>query len=104
MDYKYKVDAKDIKLTDPVVYTSDNISISESIISANAAVAFADPVSEEINRLINEAFERFSKAPMYEHTCSSCGGTVEMDVDKAIFICPYCGSHYAVNTSRINWR
>lgn len=59
-------------------------------------------------QVLREYFDKriadLAKNPLYQHKCISCGGTVELDYDKAIFICPYCGSHYALNTERINDR
>ncbi len=39
--------------------------------------------------------------PTFEHKCNNCGGTIELDIDKHIFRCPYCGSVYAIGTSQI---
>lgn len=52
--------------------------------------------------IVENLMKNLSKNPLYEHKCQNCGGTVELDYDKAIFICPYCGSHYALAQSRIN--
>lgn len=56
-------------------------------------------LSEEI---IAKILERFSKAPIVQHKCHNCGATVEMDADKHIFICRYCGSAYAIGTAHVN--
>ena len=58
------------------------------------------------NEVKQELYEEFvcslSKVPVLEHKCNSCGGTIEMDADKHIFVCPYCGTTYAVGTMMIN--
>ena len=43
-----------------------------------------------------------STSPTFEHKCNNCGGTVEMDAEKHIFKCPYCGSVYAIGTAMVN--
>ena len=53
-------------------------------------------------KIIEDLIKKLSKNPLYEHKCQNCGGTVELQYDKAIFICPYCGSHYALAPNRIN--
>lgn len=76
---------------------SGEISILDSkYLDANALV--------KIKEYLDKRIDDLSKNPLYEHKCQNCGGTVELDYDKAIFICPYCGSHYALNTERINDR
>lgn len=74
---------------------SGAISISEpKYLDANALV--------EINEYLDKRIDDLSKNPLYQHKCQNCGGTVELDYDKAIFICPYCDSHYALAPNRIN--
>ena len=74
---------------------SSAINISEpKYLDANALLRIKEYLDKRIDDL--------SKNPLYQHKCSSCGGTVELDIDKAIFICPYCGSHYALAPNRIN--
>ena len=68
-------------------YRTEISGISENIVT-----------KDDLRKLLDE----LSKNPLYAHKCQNCGGTVEMDYEKAIFICPYCGSHYALKPHRIN--
>ena len=82
------------------VLTTDILGIPKNHIDNKAITAsIPDYVSKSE---LEDILKRLSQRPMYQHKCVNCGGTVELDYDKAIFICPYCGSHYALNTSRIN--
>lgn len=42
---------------------------------------------------------RLGKKPLVQHKCHNCGATVELDSEKHIFVCRYCGSAYAVGSS-----
>ena len=53
---------------------------------------------------MKQIIERLSVKPTFKHKCNSCGATLEMDSDKHIFLCKYCGSAYAVGTQMINDR
>ncbi len=46
--------------------------------------------------------ETLSEAPIFEHKCNNCGGTVKLDINEHIFKCPYCDSIYAIGTLNIN--
>ena len=60
-------------------------------------------LSDDIKeKMFTEFMSKLSRVPTVKHECHSCGGTVEFDADKHIFICPYCGSCYAVGTAMIN--
>ena len=60
-------------------------------------------LSDDIKeKMFNEFMSKLSRVPTVKHECHSCGGTVEFNADKHIFICPYCGSCYAVGTAMIN--
>lgn len=52
--------------------------------------------------LFEEFLQSISKVPVVEHKCNNCGGTIEMDADNHIFVCPYCGSVYAIGTRQVN--
>lgn len=63
---------------------------------------YLDLASDIRERLYSEFMDRLSEIPIISHKCNSCGGTVEMDADRHIFVCPYCGTCYAVGTKMIN--
>lgn len=84
-------------------------NLSEKIIAyTNSDLIYKRGTSISINssnfseEIIAKVIERFSKAPIVQHKCHNCGATVEMDVDKHIFICRYCGSAYAIGTAHVN--
>lgn len=56
------------------------------------------------DKIYKEIMQKLSRRPVIAHKCHSCGGTIEMDEEKHIFICPYCGTTYAVGTYMINDR
>ena len=59
-----------------------------------------DSAESVYQRIIRE----LAKRPILKHQCNSCGGTVEMDAEKHIFRCPYCGSTYAIGIFNLNDR
>lgn len=86
---------------------NSNLKSGDSMWTSTRPITVKDVVTSHkivTKDVLEELLKKLSKAPLYQHKCINCGGTVELDYDKAIFICPYCGSHYALNTSRINER
>lgn len=78
----------------------ENNTISKiTLRQAEYKIGFCDEVKQE---LYDEFVRSLSKVPVLEHKCSSCGGTIEMDADNHIFICPYCGTTYAIGTMMMN--
>ena len=65
-------------------------------------VEVLDSRSIDEERIIQQVLERFAQVPIVKHTCHGCGATIEMDADKHLFICRYCGSAYAIGTAQIN--
>lgn len=65
-------------------------------VSASAKVDM-DEIMEEIQK-------RMNMVPSMEHKCHNCGGVLEMRADQHIFVCPYCGTAYAIGTVQINDR
>jgi predicted RNA-binding Zn-ribbon protein involved in translation (DUF1610 family) len=53
-------------------------------------------------QLFEEFLSNMSQIPVFEHKCNSCGGIIEMDANNHIFVCPYCGTTYAIGTMMIN--
>lgn len=56
----------------------------------------------DMDEIMEEIQKRMNMVPTMEHKCRNCGGALEMRADQHIFICPYCGSAYAVGTAQIN--
>jgi len=73
-------------------------------ISMKSDISTSISSSLDYEKIFEERAKRFSKAPITEHKCHNCGGTVEMDAAKHIFKCPYCKSVYAVGTLQVNAR
>ena len=62
-------------------------------------------LSEETKeQLYLQFLKKLGQAPIVAHKCHNCGGTVEMNEKKHIFVCPYCGSSYAVGVYMVNDR
>lgn len=68
-------------------------------IDGNIDLKLAD---SHYNAIFKEMMKRFSYHPTMRHQCNSCGGTLELNADKHIFSCPYCGSTYAIGTINLN--
>jgi len=62
-------------------------------------------LSDNVKKALFEEFmQSLSEVPVLEHKCNSCGGTIELNANKHIFMCPYCGRTYAIGTTMINDR
>lgn len=94
-----------------MITINDNDINTNEIISSNIIhnIKVSDDISCDINLPINkkeelyeEIIKRLSRRPIISHKCHNCGGNIEMDENKHIFICPYCGSTYAVGVHMIN--
>ena len=71
---------------------------SINLYGTNYTIGLSDIVEEE---LYEKFLKKMAKAPILEHKCNSCGGVLEMSAEKHLFVCPYCGSCYAVGTSMV---
>lgn len=71
---------------------------------SNNSCIIANGVQElsEEDIIIKRVMELLARAPVVEHKCHNCGGTLEIEENKHIFICPYCGSCYAIGTNLVN--
>ena len=81
--------------------------INSGLITSNNAKLWTDIQPNTItltDDIMKQIIERLSVKPTFKHKCNSCGATLEMDSDKHIFLCKYCGSAYAVGTQMINDR
>lgn len=103
--------------------TSDSITTHESINNCVGTLSYFTDISQDISleniptysniavgkisadailgtdfkdEIYNTILSRLSAKPIIQHKCHNCGGTVELDKNKHIFICPYCDAHYAV--------
>ena len=77
----------------------------ETLIARNStANSYINAIGLEhyTKKLLEKIRKEFYSAPIIEHKCQNCGGTVEWKSDKHIFICPYCKSVYALGTEMIN--
>lgn len=93
-------------IKDNVSYLIDGRSVKGTTIPTNApsieigtGAVLGSNFKEEILKYITE---QFAKKPIVKHECHSCGATLEIDAKKHIFVCKYCGSIYAINTSMVN--
>lgn len=65
---------------------------------ATIDISNANITGYDYEKLFQEMMRRMTQVPLMKHSCNSCGGTLEINADKHIFICPYCGSVYAIGT------
>lgn len=80
-----------------LIRTTNKIEPSISYISPNGDTA---RLEEEIEKL-KENMNRKLNITML-HGCRNCGGQVEVDIDKPIFCCKYCGTSYVIGTVQQN--
>lgn len=73
----------------------------KSELEISNGVTLGNTLKDEI---IAAIFERLGKSPIVKHECHSCGAVLEMDENKHIFVCKYCGNVYAINTEMVNAR
>lgn len=66
-----------------------------------------DSVGDSINdleaeiKMLKENMSRQLNITML-HGCRNCGGRVNVDINKPVFHCPYCGTPYLIGTAQIN--
>jgi len=84
-----------------ILPVDDNIPTVHTIHSPNGE--FKIGLAEDIKKsLFDEFLNKLTIKPLLKHNCNNCGGTIELDSEKHIFICPYCGTVYAIGTNMIN--
>lgn len=83
---------------------TDRISNKITSIDVKGTHYSIDLTQDLKEALYVEFLKKLSRAPIIEHKCHSCGGVVEMDERKHVFICPYCGCSYAVGVYMVNDR
>lgn len=62
----------------------------------------SDFSEETYEKIFAKIAEKFNRIPTIQHKCHNCGATVEIDMDKHIFVCKHCGSVYAIGTAHVN--
>lgn len=83
--------------------TSKNPCSIINRVTLSNGIQYKISLDKEIKeQLFEEFLSNMSQIPVLEHKCNSCGGTIEMDADNHIFVCPYCGTTYAIGTMMIN--
>lgn len=51
---------------------------------------------------IQKIWERLNTQVSLVHNCANCGATLQLEENKAIIHCRYCGSTYIVGPARLN--
>lgn len=95
------IDADPRWLTRTIPAEANTITIpaeANTIVDVSSKYLTLDGLKQYTDRLM----EQLAKAPVFEHKCNNCGGTIELMADQHIFKCPYCGSVYAIGTLNIN--
>lgn len=89
--------------TEPI-YEQHNNPMAQQItmnMSQKLAAQVDDCVADEIYKMMMSRLER---VPIVKHECHGCGAVLELDADKHIFVCKYCGACYAIGTALIKSR
>lgn len=71
-------------------------------IKGNSLDCASNVTTINYDNIYDYIMKKFSIKPTIEYKCHNCGAVIELDNDKHIFICRYCGSAYAVGTNMIN--
>lgn len=90
--YSFTVTADNRLSFDDLYFVDNDLSTNLSSVSG----------SDLIEDITEKIFKQLSAKPIIEHKCHNCGATVELEENKHIFICRYCGSVYSIGTSMIN--
>lgn len=121
MDYKasnFRVNTLDTSeistgYIDTIKLNPDKFSLYKDDSIDNTATSLVNEISNQIrvnyderimDEVIRRVLDRMDAKPTMLRQCNTCGGTLEMEADKHIFICPYCGNVYAIGTTQINAR
>lgn len=82
------------------------VNVIGDLVNSTSGAKYVDDIglAHYTKKLLDKIRKEFYSAPLIEHKCQNCGGTVEWKSDKHIFICPYCKSVYALGTEMINDR
>lgn len=106
VDYGNAITSWKTGVNEPVTFTAtlekDGVSrlIQDKTFSIQQNMAY-DIDQNILDKIFQEMASRFNKVPIVKHKCHGCGATVEMDADRHLFTCAYCGSAYAIGTAQI---
>lgn len=97
-------EAQKIHISASKAISSSGLFINPQNTIEHRITSFTDgDFSEETyEKIFAKITEKFNKIPTIQHKCHNCGATVEIDMDKHIFICKHCGSVYAIGTAHVN--
>lgn len=101
--YDYNLIKEYGKLSDDILYFiqgEENESISQIKLETNNTTDSLSSLNLE-EEIYNKILKKFSLKPQLVHKCNSCGANLELDPDKHIFNCKYCGSVYLIGTEQL---
>lgn len=55
----------------------------------------------ELENQITEIMKRLNRTVSLVHNCANCGATLNIEENKPVFHCKYCGSTYLIGTTQI---
>lgn len=58
-------------------------------------------LENELEKRLKELESKLAKTVSLVHNCANCGATLEVEENKPVIHCKYCGSAYIVGTARI---
>lgn len=92
------------KFIEPQIPTKDNrIAISENnsfILNNGSLIQTSKVVTEDSLKYLLE--EMIQKNVVMKYHCQSCGAPLDVEQNKPMIHCKYCGSAYVVGPARIN--
>lgn len=97
-------EAQKIHISASKAISSSGLFINPQNTIEHRITSFTDgDFSEETyEKIFAKIAEKFNRIPTIQHKCHNCGATVEIDMDKHIFVCKHCGSVYAIGTAHVN--
>lgn len=84
----------------PILNNSITISKGDSFISNNGLSSKSKVVTEDSLKYLLE--EMIQKNVVMKYNCQSCGAPLDVEQNKPMVHCKYCGSAYVVGPARIN--
>ena len=91
-----------IDATGPVFYKDSSEIDKKTISTINLDGQSYDIKVPSIDAEIQKIWERLNTQVSLVHNCANCGATLELEENKAIIHCKYCGSTYIVGPARLN--
>ena len=77
-----------------------NKTRNPDLIKQESEPSFNTAIKTDYSDEINKIWERLNQTVSMVHNCQSCGATLEVEENKPIIHCKYCGNAYLVGAVR----